>query len=134
MPQAGVERCSPLRQPIMDLACILQLPEGVIPVRVTLLPAAVRPEVTSTRSGDPCPRRGTLSDQIHRSYDLLSLMVPGGCEEFLWTKALPVPINCPICLVERLRERYQYPTFVTLSSLNSEVAMPSFPAFVTIPL
>jgi len=60
----------------MDLAHILQLPEGVHPVQVTLLPTLVRLEVTSTRAAGSCPRCGIRSDQVHSSYTRTVADVP----------------------------------------------------------
>jgi hypothetical protein len=60
----------------MDLAPILELPEGVHPVQVTLLPALVRLEVTSKRAAGSCPRCGALSDRVHSSYTRTVADVP----------------------------------------------------------
>jgi transposase len=60
----------------MDLARILQLPDGVHPVRMTLLPAVVRLDVASTRAAGSCPRCGALSEQIHSSYTRTVADVP----------------------------------------------------------
>lgn len=60
----------------MDLATILQLPEGVHLVSVTLLPALVRLEVASTCAAGSCPRCGTLSEHVHSSYTRTLADVP----------------------------------------------------------
>jgi transposase len=96
----------------MDLATILQLPEGIHPVSVTLLPALIRLEVTSTRSAGPCPRCGTLSNQVHSSYTRTVADVPcagrqvrmrwrvqrfrcanHGCPQRIFTERLPTHLR-----------------------------------------